>query len=738
MTQTTTFPDWRKRAAAQLNDEDVEVAFMRQAFTHVESKASPLLKEPYFIGFEVVNKNDANTNMVGLFVFRVDKSLLYAPVFFKNGDVKGVNLLYDSRTKLFSPLVAEWCNYHVGRESEEGGAMISQGRNNVKGRGIDFSSMSAPESMRKSASEESIKAWEDMQKEASKSTKMLPKLLASERGTDAFEKLAHAVEKDFTFAQAMNSTYESDEWLDVNLGFKKKAAITEPGTLQIHIGEFNPNSEVPVDQQFAYGASFLDTRSTKAEIYEDREETGNEIGESGVYKVIDHSGDWKELLVIPNVQLTFPEDRGFADSSSYYSDVYKNPLSTNDLEEAGYNLKDGYNAHNKITVVIGIDEKKCAIINNKGLFGREIDKTIDDVTVAISELKAGDSVVLIDGCYVLSEPIKVTKVKKDENMTTIQAETEYGNKIDCVVNEEVKSHKSDIGVWSVKTRAFKLKAPEKDSGSKNSPATHLHSYYQHLDFVPGNITTISEFLCNNGVKRASIAKSAGRNRYTVKCNGQLTPELNKFATAAVLAHGMGIDGNSALELVCEAEEKGNRSFLVKSARISLDRPIPERIQSMNSEFGVVQEEPESYTISTDSSGPKHVESKIGDQYEMDGMQVIIETGTPSDLYEASKGIKDDTLFDMGVVGSLVKTFDGADLVEQYIPDLRQGLDKLGRILFLIYWKPEDFVDAYGSDDVNDLENKLLSSFKQFGDVVLDLMQQFKFEDKVDMNSMSGN
>jgi len=123
---------------------------------------------------------------------------------------------------------------------------------------------------------------------------------------------------------------------------------------------------------------------------------------------------------------------------------------------------------------------------------------------------------------------------------------------------------------------------------------------------------------------------------------------------------------------------------------------------------------------------------------MDGMQVLIETGTPKELYEASQTVKDDSLFDMGVVGSLVRTFDAAEMVEGYVPDLRQGLDKLGRILFLIYWKPEDFVESYGSDDVADIENKLLGSFRQFGDIILDLMQQFKFEDKVDMNSLRGS
>lgn len=730
MSQNTVFPDWRKQAAAQLNDEDVEVAFMRQAFTYVESKGRPLLQEPYFIGFEVVDKNDANTNMVGLFVFRLDKTLLYAPVFFKNGDIKGANLLYDSRLKLFAPLAPEWCNYHVGREAQEGGTLVSQNHNNVKGRGIDFDNIKVPETLRKSASAQTLRDWEDMQKEAAKVEKLLPKLLKTEQGAEAFEKIASAVEKDFTFASAMNEVYQPEEWLDIEVGHKKQAAVTEPETLIIHIGEFNPNADVPADQQFGYGASFKDTRSAKAEVYEDREDTGEEITETGVYRVIDRSGDWKNLLVVVNPERAYgPCPSACCEDGGYYGSVYKNPLSTNNLAEAGYDMSAHKRTSGKQNVMIfDLDSKLADYQNGVDLFGNLDEKDMEAVTTPVSALKKGDHVHLIDGCYVTDEPVEVLSKRTEDGITTIKAENDFGGEREYVINDEVAEHKSDIDVWSKHTRAFKVKPPVKEDDYK---------HYKCLDFRPGDINTISEFLCHNGVKRASVQRVPNRNRFVVRCNGQITPELNKYAAAAQLAHGLRIDGNSALDLIKEASELGERKFLVKSARISLQEPLPEKLLTTDSEFGVMQDEPESYTIDAESDAPQAPTSRTGDQYTMDGMQVIIETGTPDELYQASQSIQDDSIFDMGVVGSLVKTFDAAEMVEQYIPDLRQGLDKLGRILFLMYWKPEDFVDAYGTDDMSDMENKLLSSFKQFGDLILDLMQQFKFEDKVDMNSLTG-
>jgi hypothetical protein len=45
------------------------------------------------------------------------------------------------------------------------------------------------------------------------------------------------------------------------------------------------------------------------------------------------------------------------------------------------------------------------------------------------------------------------------------------------------------------------------------------------------------------------------------------------------------------------------------------------------------------------------------------------------------------------------------------------------MIFLFYWKPEDFSDLYGSDDQSSLENLLLSNFKSFGELVLELLKK---------------
>lgn len=94
------------------NDLDIEKAFSDQASGFVENKVGDLMKDEYRIGFEIVKKNDSNTRMVGVFAFRVDKDLIFAPVFFINGEIKGP-LLYRSANKMFVPADKEWASYLI-------------------------------------------------------------------------------------------------------------------------------------------------------------------------------------------------------------------------------------------------------------------------------------------------------------------------------------------------------------------------------------------------------------------------------------------------------------------------------------------------------------------------------------------------------------------------------------------------------------------------------------------------
>lgn len=78
------------------------------------------------------------------------------------------------------------------------------------------------------------------------------------------------------------------------------------------------------------------------------------------------------------------------------------------------------------------------------------------------------------------------------------------------------------------------------------------------------------------------------------------------------------------------------------------------------------------------------------------------------------------VFDYSSIGGLAKVYDTGSLIDSYIPQFMQAIDRLGRVLFLYYWKNEDFGERYGTSDTVEMEDTLRSVFKQFGNLALKL------------------
>ena len=82
-----------------------------------------------------------------------------------------------------------------------------------------------------------------------------------------------------------------------------------------------------------------------------------------------------------------------------------------------------------------------------------------------------------------------------------------------------------------------------------------------------------------------------------------------------------------------------------------------------------------------------------------------------------------SVFDHATIGGLSRIYDSGGVIDTYIPELVKALDRVGRILFLFYWKNDDFMERYGSEDMADMEDMIRNVFKQFGDLVLQLKEK---------------
>jgi hypothetical protein len=81
------------------------------------------------------------------------------------------------------------------------------------------------------------------------------------------------------------------------------------------------------------------------------------------------------------------------------------------------------------------------------------------------------------------------------------------------------------------------------------------------------------------------------------------------------------------------------------------------------------------------------------------------------------------IFDTSILGGLLKTTRDDQLTDRYLGDLMKGMDRVGRILFQLYWHRDSFEERYGKSHIPELEDMLRNSFEDLGDLVLDLKQK---------------
>ena len=265
---------------------------------------------------------------------------------------------------------------------------------------------------------------------------------------------------------------------------------------------------------------------------------------------------------------------------------------------------------------------------------------------------------------------------------------------------------------------------------------------------PGEKGSIENWIFGQGYKKATIDRLSNSSGYVLRRSDseRRTPPLTKLAMRLALMNELDLTETAAEEVLTATDASRKHQFFYKCAQQLQWRQFPEFYQQFNQDYNVPEEDLDTmkYRILAQGNRPMQLRHRVGDGIKLNNPNenaqgsavggvplksdtnnaaagVDLSTATPEQLYALSQKRGIGNLFEHGVVGSLVKTYDSIALVDKYIPDLEKALDKLGRIVFLLSWKPEDFIKAYGADDQSELENKLLSNFKALGELVIELL-----------------
>ena len=855
--------DWKKAAAQVMDNGSVERAFMDQAYGFLANKAGKLMQDPYRLGFEVVYKNDSNTRMVGIFAFRVNDQILYVPVFFLNGDIKGTDLLYRQETKSFVPLNEEWVTFLTEKNNYDPGIPVdrkefTRANNHVRLEDIAYppnykrdkrasqldavgaedadvdndgktTTTDAYLKKRREVISKKVKdkkadpdtienlgdidkvieaafnkkvpatgkmldpvGEEDLDIDNNKKVDKTDKYLAARRkavaeslnkdagylirkfitedgGIAAINKVASMFEDNADFAEALVSNIEEKDYLPQDLQVKSASVQEDKPTLVLFAGKAgktehsyllkqaadatkDPKKSPAVnkfaDKFFSQGYYLWDDRAASdlVPVYKDNEEKLDMIGSAGVYDVLLHDGSFRKAIVAPKSQTDFKCSSAPLTSGSYGGDSWN---IGGVIEDIKYNST-SRSMYPDIVICFMDGEKESDMRRQvHGKFIKDQSQMMRDGDLA-DEMTTGNSFRIFDmEAGALTAPFYVAEKKEEDGITYYSVVPMHGSGDFMILTHNPDMTENDLRVGfmgkhvafvPVGTENYKSKTDTYDGRPY-----HQYNFKRISDSEIGDVASLDAWVTEY-VKKASLLYDRDSDTYSWRTGPMEQTDYIERIDMAVKLATAGFHADAVDEMLTATKSAGQTNWYYGDPEMSkVAFPITQNRDAIfrtttNQDFKVNQEYPQSFILRTSKDSMQLPPQIVGDAYDP-GMGVKpddtgssnnsgmskeqLMTMSPEQISQFASSNQLPNVFEHGLVGSLVQVYDSIAMIDKYLPDMEEALDRLGRVLFLFYWKPRDFEDAYGVDDMTNLENQILSNFKSFGSLVLDLLKRSK-------------
>jgi hypothetical protein len=847
MTTEIIDPNYQWKQAASQEGVDygaVQKSFMDQSYAIVANKAKILFQDPFRLGFEIVHRNEKATKMVGIFAFRVNSNLLYAPVFFVNGEIKAADMLYRTDVKRFVPLTEDWCAYLVrgnhesagepvdrnryrqadaymdrlaypqrvkyaadrltladinekadaetreylaekyagDKQSKKPGAedvethadaeiyesddevheAIASGKQNrhlmsdeladkaITGLKLDHieeknlltreqlrdlmrhhalrvttqKKENAPhaEAFKKAAADGSI--WRELMLHSADDApmrKLLP-LVIDAHGPEALEKLAAFIGNSPGVAAAVASNYTKEDLETVNGWLAKEASGPRPA-ISIILSPELAKSAAQRERIFDKGYDLVDHRladSVNTVIEEVGAGTIKELSSPGKVQLLMANGDTEEALLLRE------SDHLLFDNS-------------------GPSPCGGSGSPSKIEYAYFPSDKQLfRLPSGEDVFG---DETIDQDTNA--KAVTGDA-ISTGKCYValdtrdlsISRPFHVADIAKDGECSVITISIGYGDQtklfyapgrgetsgrylsdetffleVDCDVKRD-----DDDGVRKVEPKCTRF--PMSSAGVEQWMRT------------AGGITTANEVTVRPKAgptfdvehREDGTLLKAARNLGWLEAHLALAEDFSLRTDVAGKILNKAVDGDVTYRIF---------DSVTKQAYLTRPEGMEQWVQSFDPELNVRLDAPQQQILSTHTPRRPDQQSRYGDTYQgprgrnsetaesLLPMDMIMNS-SPEELAQMSSQYGMPHILDHGAVSQMATTSHGiVDQIKLYIPDFEAGVDRYFRTLFLLRYRPADFEEIYGKEDLIDFEQELAELATRAGENLLRMLQQFK-------------
>jgi len=775
-------------------DSSFEQAFSNLAHAYMRDKAPTLLDHE--LGFQLLDRNEENTQAVGVMAFKVGSSQLFAPVFFLQGELKGHELLYLKNQDMFVPLKENWLNYVLNRKPNIIGAGIDR---NLSALGVDHPQL---DKLRNSP----YKYAEDVRD-------FLPVFghLATRPLQDSISEFA-----DHCHAQ-------------LDLGdFMKQASLPALHAV-VELMQRKPKIAAAFDRwhgmdvltdAVAEARNRIDISSVMDDPYravnKNQIITGSILGEKTAAKDDDGPDARQKIRVVTMEQSTVdgpPEDLDEEDQEKLLRDgmLIKDHREGEEISVA-VNLQVEQKLRNpdetgiyQVLTKPGEFDKCLVVVDPVGPDGRESTCLVvrlegqkswgnfdrHDIWVAGQEeeidggeeswqswvdSQSGTSSLSKNGRYMVVGPRRnaTCTFRVEENIgdgsykvdfershprsreVGMRRWTDYGNSsnydrydpwsdgqrvhLDAKDGTDLRSSRGDLFVPK-DAKVIKVQMTEWDESRKKRDYVEPvccgnDATSKDSPIQPGNLFDATAQIMKKTAKLRIVDEGT---RYNVNGN-RLTPRDAQIHL--VYDHGLSVPASQ--ELLKTAKHKSHAgNGLV--CRVKYANPFLTEGGPMAPSFPEVERggyNPMGFQGNTISLQEEEVPVEALSASNTDPSVYDVRPGsTPGPMDHmaiadaAASGQKE--VFDTAMIGSMLKAVRDDTMIDRYIPDLVKGVDRLGRILFQFYWHQEQFADRYGKQDMPELEDSLRNAFEGLGDVVLFLKQKtiepYPEEDAQDLN-----
>jgi len=704
------------------NETMLEKTFSDLAYTTLRDRASALVD--YLIGFQMLKQEEEGKRAVGIFGFEIDEKVYYAPVFFLSGEIRGLDSLYAVDSDLFVPLIESWINSIINKRQLEVGETDTRSQNE---RGVRVPSYIRLKTLPSSHGAINIKLGSAKMFEQREYDGVidLPEAL---RQAGAVSMFKEAVLKFPKLREAVEQYYDMLDFTHPQPQ-QKQAAETRPVTI-ITSATDEKVSDLSDDQRKSImegGAAVIDKRPEveKSVLYatEARRALENPT-EGGLYDVL-----WGDGTVEPALVLWLTDQ-----------------LPTCFVLRISDGMHCSISPHEVFTL--------------RQYSKSEYAKKLDEIGKTPSEVRPGDVAVFASYSGVCSAGFCIRQKDSGINDTVVlspndkywsgvrqamfsSAPVGYGQAPDRVrwnrpdPNDRVTS--IIVGGYGSKEPIYtENKLVVNDKGFRAIIVNHASFKSEknwvdegYADKTPDIILSEGDFGTYDTVIR-QLQKSA-QCLVTWKTDNQInvrdqrgTHVLNKTAALKHLMVNHGL-GESDARLVVDGTRGDQQEYYVKYASSFEGFPMfpPDDIDQtygneMTSMFpGQIPvsvrmpqtpaDNREFYMYNSPFAGGGHEGNGVG------------QSPLNSVVQAAQTGQKD--VFDASVMGSLLKSHAPTELVDRFLPTIITGMDRLGRILFLLMWHYKDFEERYGENDLSELIDNLKSTFNDIGEVVMFLKKR---------------